>query len=364
VSRYEPGVGLLTETHDLSRLTHRRSRAISQPRSRQWRVVADISCSVARLVFTTSAVDAPHRIETPAPLLFRGIPVRAVLTAKADPKIDLDVLDSSLGVHRSPLRRHDGHCVHIPPGPSPRLRFGTTTSRTVLRSCRSSRLQRFPPQRADPKTHSFDCPRVCCTPQPAMGFTTFRTSCSASRPSVDPKVVDLAVHPEVVPCGEDPSKRSPPRQPDHVVTASRPFGRDRVHRLVCPPAVPSRIRFRVATVRWAALRPQGFLPPRSPLRCARRCRCAPARCSLGLWIDSFPMLPRDSRCPAFPLDVSPGGPNRFGVPGPERRGKAGCFGPVWLLRPVLKNLPEGKSQRVAVAPASPEGGTSAALRHA
>jgi len=211
----------------------------------------------------------------------------------------------------------------------------------VFRSCRSSRLQRFATQRADPKTHSFDCPRVCCTPQPAMGFTTFRTPCSASRPSADPKVVDLAVHPEVVPCGEDPSKRSPPRQPDHVVTASRPFGRDRVHRLVCPPAVPSRTRFRVATVRCAALRPQGFLPPRSPLRCARRCRCAPARCSLGLWIDSFSMLPRVSRCPAFLLDVSPGGPNRFGVPGPERRGKAGCFGPVWLLRPMLGISPKG-----------------------
>jgi hypothetical protein len=48
----------------------------------------------------------------------------------ADPKVDLDVPDSSLGVHRSPLRRHDGRCVHCPPGPSPRLRFGTATSRT------------------------------------------------------------------------------------------------------------------------------------------------------------------------------------------------------------------------------------------
>jgi hypothetical protein len=41
-----------------------------------------------------------------------------------------------------------------------------------------------------------------------------------------------------------------------------------------------------------------------------------------------------------------------------------------VFRPCLApathagNLPEGKSQRVAVAPASPEGGTSAAIRHA
>jgi hypothetical protein len=41
-----------------------------------------------------------------------------------------------------------------------------------------------------------------------------------------------------------------------------------------------------------------------------------------------------------------------------------------VFRPCLApathavNLPEGKSQRVAVAPASPEGGTSAAFRHA
>jgi hypothetical protein len=44
-----------------------------------------------------------------------------------------------------------------------------------------------------------------------MGFTKFRTPCAASRPCCDPKVVDLAVHPGIVPCGEDPTKRSPPR---------------------------------------------------------------------------------------------------------------------------------------------------------
>jgi hypothetical protein len=48
---------------------------------------------------------------------------------------------------------------------------------------------------------------------------------------VDPKVR------RVFPCGEYPSKRSPPRQPGHAVTAPRSFELGRVHRLACPLAV-------------------------------------------------------------------------------------------------------------------------------
>jgi hypothetical protein len=82
--------------------------------------------------------------------------------------------DSSLGVHRSPLRRHNR------PASSPAWAVAQTSDRDyhvpiVFRSCRSSRLQRFATQRADPKIRSFDGPRVCCTPQPTMGFATFRT---------------------------------------------------------------------------------------------------------------------------------------------------------------------------------------------
>jgi hypothetical protein len=82
--------------------------------------------------------------------------------------------DSSLGVHRSPLRRHNR------PASSPAQTVAWTSYRDchvpiVFRSCRSSRLQRFATQRVNPKTHSFDGPRVCCTPQPTMGFATFRT---------------------------------------------------------------------------------------------------------------------------------------------------------------------------------------------
>jgi len=50
---------------------------------------------------------------------------------------------------------------------------------------------------------------------------------------------------------------------------------------------------------------------------------------------------------------------------PTRTSREGrVFRPCLAPATVLKNLPEGKSQRVAVAPAPPEGGTSAALRHA
>jgi len=56
------------------------------------------------------------------------------------------------------------------------------------------------------------------------------------------------------------------------------------------------------------------------------------------------MLPRVSRCPVL-LDISPGGPIRFGVPRPERRGKAGCFGPVWLPAMDFAAIPEGKAAR-------------------
>jgi hypothetical protein len=135
------------------------------------------------LVFATSVVDAPHRIETPARLLFRGIPVRAVQSRPSRsedrprrfrtpllgfidrPSVDTTITASSPAWAVAQTSARD---CHVP---------------SMFRSCRSSRLQRFPPQRADPKTHSFDGPRVCCTPQPAMGFTTFRTPCSPSRKS-------------------------------------------------------------------------------------------------------------------------------------------------------------------------------------
>jgi hypothetical protein len=194
---------------------------------------------------------------------------------------------------------------------------------STFRSCRSSRLQRFPPQRMDPRIHPFDGSRVCCTPQPAVGFTTFRTLWSAFRPTVDPEVVDPKVR-RVFPCGEYPSKLSPPRQP--VPCRHRPslFRAQ----LRSPAGVPSRrstwTRSRVATLRFPPRRPQGLLPPRSPLR--PRSLSAPHRSMLPWALDRtrFPMLPRASRRPDLSvLDVSPRGSNPLRRPRPDSRGRQG-----------------------------------------
>src|SRR4029079_10921624 len=54
-------------------------------------------------------------------------------------------------------------------------------------------------------------------------------------------------------------------------------------------------------------------------------------------------------------------PNRFGVPSPEREGKAGCFGPVWLLATDGGVVPEGTTAvDRGCSRGSPEGVASAA----
>lgn len=52
-----------------------------------------------------------------------------------------------------------------------------------FRSCRSSRLQRFPPHKAL---------RVCCTPQTTMGFTWFPADCRPATPKRDRRTPDLS----------------------------------------------------------------------------------------------------------------------------------------------------------------------------
>jgi hypothetical protein len=212
----------------------------------------------------------------------------------------------------------------------------------VFRSCRSSRLQRFPPQRADPKTRPFDSLRVCCTPQPAMGFTTFRTPWSASRPSLDPKVVDLTVQGESSSVAD--TLRSVPlldslRPCRHRVSSFRTRPRT-------PAGVPSRRSERCSLpCRHGALLcspTSGLSSVEESVAAARRFRCAPARCSLGLWIDSFPMLPRVSRRPdvagRFALRAI-----RFGVPDPNVEGRQGVSALSGSVRPTV-GLPRGEDR--------------------
>jgi hypothetical protein len=102
--------------------------------------------------------------------------------------------------------------------------------------------------------------------------------------------------------------------------------------------------------RHAALccsRPQGLLPPRSPLRSCDVAVARPLDAPLGFGSTRFRRC-RAHRAAQLSLDVSPGGPNRFGVPRPERGGKAGCFGPVWLHATELRLSPKGRPQSIAV----------------
>lgn len=189
---------------------------------------------------------------------------------------------------------------------------------------------------------------------PAADHGVRHVSDSLTRPrsrASDPKVVDPKVHSGNRPLWRGPFEAFPSSAAfDHAVTAPRPFGRGRVHRLAFPLAVgaaPARVSPRRASL----LSTSGLSSTEESVAFVRRCRRATARCSLGLWIDSF------RRCRAFraaqlSLDVSPGGPNRFGVPSPEREGKAGCFGPVWLHAISVRLSPKGRPCSIAVAPAN------------
>jgi hypothetical protein len=356
-------LGSLTGTHGLSRLSCRRSKANSQPRSRPWRVVADTP-RTAWLVGLPHAcrkmllIGSRHRRDSCSEA-YRFARSGSV---PADPKVDLDVPDSSLGVHRSPLRRHDGRCVHCPPGPSPRLRFGTATSRTCSALAVPPGFSGF--LRSEWIRRS--------TRSTVRGFVAPRSRPGVHHVSDTRPDLSIGRRPEGRgPRG--PSRRRPlwrvpfeafpsPAAFDHAVTAPRPFGRGRVHRLVCLLAVSSLARVRVATVRGPCSSTSRLCSAGESVA-SRATLPRRARSMLPWALDRrVPMLPR-SRAAQRSLDISPGGPIRFGVPRPERRGKAGCFGPVWLLRPAPQRTPKGGARGIAVAPASPEGAASAASHH-
>ena len=228
---------------------------------RRWHLV-----QCGSLAFATSVVDAPHRIETPARLLFRGIPVRAVrsrLSRSEDrPRrfrtpllgfIDRPSVDTTI------LRRH-------PPGPSPRLRIGTTTSRSCSAPAvppgfsgllRSEQIRRS----ARSLVRGFVAPRSRPWGSPRFGLPD-----SASQPSLRPEGRGPEGPSRNRPLWRGPFEAFPSSAAvDHAVTAPRPFGRGRVHRL----AFPLAVRARSLPCHHGALhcsRPQGFLPPRSPLR--------------------------------------------------------------------------------------------------
>jgi hypothetical protein len=115
---------------------------------------------------------------------------------------------------------------------------------------------------------------------------------------------------------------------DHAVTAPRPFGRGRVHRLGVPSRRSSGTRLRVATPRCTAFDLRALL--HRGVRCVRATLPSYDRSMLPWALDR----PVSRRCRASRRPARAG---RFAWrPEPLRRprtrtwGKAGCFGPVWL----------------------------------
>jgi hypothetical protein len=252
--------------------------------------------------------------------------------------------DSSLGVHRSPLRRHNHHCVVTRLGRRPDFGSGLPRPDRVplLPFLPASAVSYAASRSEDPLVR-----RSAGLLHPAADHGVRQVSDPLARPrsrAADPKIGGPEGPWRVVPCGEDPSKRSPPRQPS-TMPSPRPVLSDAAAFTGWRSLSPFELRS--LACRHAALcrsRPQGFLPPRSPLRSCDVAVARPLDAPLGFGSTRFRRC-RAHRAAQLSLDVSPGGPNRFGVPRPERGGKAGCFGPVWLHATDGATPPKGDRDR-------------------
>lgn len=251
-----------------------------------------------------------------------------------------------------------------PPGPSPRLRFGTATSRTCSAPAvppgfsgllRSERIRR--PTRST--VRGFVAPRSRPWGSPRFGLPG-----AVSRPCLRPE-------------GRGPEGPS----------GSRPLWRRPFEAF--PSSAAGPCRHRVSSFRTRSRSPTG-VPSRRSEPCPLPCRHGALRClptsGLSSAEESVAMratLPLRARSMLpWALDrLVPDAAARVALPSvsagrftwrPEplrcpstRTSREGrVFRPCLAPATHAGNLPEGKSQRVAVAPASPEGGTSAAIHHA
>lgn len=180
MSRYEPGVNPLTGTHDLQRLQCQSSKAISQPRPKPWRVVADTSCKVGRLAFSTSpcVLLIGSRLGHDSSSETSRFARSSALGSARRPRPVVGLL--SWGSSNRPSADTTVACVHSRLGRRPDFGVGLPRPALVplLPFLPASAVSSAEGGSEDPP---FDCPRVCCTPQPAMGFTTFQASRSAFR---------------------------------------------------------------------------------------------------------------------------------------------------------------------------------------
>jgi len=132
-----------------------------------------------------------------------------------------------------------------------------------------------------PGGRTLDSVRVCCTPQPALGFTRFPAPgrpCGLPRPEG---------HFEAFPTGEYPSKLLSSAAAVPIVTAVHSFR----SALRSPSGIPSR-RWTFDFVPCCHVplprpRPQGLSPPWNPLRLTQRCRRVPLDAPMGFGSNTF-----------------------------------------------------------------------------
>jgi hypothetical protein len=171
---------------------------------------------------------------------------------------------------------------------------------------------------------------------PAADHGVRQVSDSLARPrsrAADPKVVDPKVR------GSRPLWRRPFEAFPSSAASTMPSPRHVLSDAVAFTgwACPLAVRVALACVsprRAAPLSTSGLCSTEESVAFVRRCRRTTARCSLGLWIDPFPDAAA-RRAAQLALDVSPGGPNRFGVPAPERGGRQGVSALSGSMRPMV-----------------------------
>jgi hypothetical protein len=184
--------------------------------------------------------------------------------------------DSSLGVHRSPLRRHDHHCVVTRLGRRPDFGSGLPRPDRVplLPFLPASAVCYAASRSEDPLVR-----RSAGLLHPAADHGVRQVSDSLARPrsrADDPKVVDPKVLGSL-PLWRRPFEAFPSSAAvDHAVTAPRPFGRDRVHRLAFPLAVRAAPAC-VSPRRAVLLSTSGLSSTEESVAFVRRCRLATAR---------------------------------------------------------------------------------------
>lgn len=199
-------------------------------------------------------------------------------------------MDSSHGVHRTPLHRHDRRCVHS--RLNRRSGFGPKPPRSglvpFLPFLPASTV--FSAAARDPKITSLRRPAGLLHPAAGRGFTTFPSSCTAfGRPSsvsgVTIEAFLVAKTLRSFPLSWQPDRPSPPASLRRRTFTDRRALSSWVPRASCCVSA--------ATLRGTSS---------SGLSSAGRVRCRStafplhwARCSHGLWIVTFGCLPRTGR---------------------------------------------------------------------